>query len=157
MVAAAANGDDDISRDLFVLSSDTPLSHKLMSDKGVIEQPDLCRPPQQGVGETHLPGGQRRHIKFTEDEKAKKRTFQAFVRRFSFCLFGGVALVAPMLLMVLHRDRTTTLATTSGAVILFSIVVAAFTSATPEVAVGAVSAYAAVLVVFVGAALPAIK
>lgn len=156
MVAAAANGDDDISNDLFVLSSNTLLSHKLMSDKGLIEESNMyVSPPRGTVGA--LPGGQRRRRVVLEETKNRTRVFQAFWRRLCFCVFGGVALVAPMLLMVLHRDQTTALATTSGAVFLFSLIVAAYTVATPEIAVGAVSAYAAVLVVFVGTALPATK
>jgi hypothetical protein len=51
-------------------------------------------------------------------------------------------------------DRTTALATTSGSVLLFAILFAAFMHMPPEVAIGAVSAYATVLVVFVGSTLP---
>ena len=80
----------------------------------------------------------------------KERSFKAFLLRFFMALFGGVALVGPMILMVLHHDRTTSLSTTSVAVFLFAIVVACFSKAGPEAITGAVAAYAAVLVVFVG-------
>jgi len=53
-------------------------------------------------------------------------------------------------LMVYHKDLTTSTATTSVAVIIFAVIMSLYTDATPEVVVGAVAAYAAVLVVFVG-------
>lgn len=68
-------------------------------------------------------------------------------------IFGGLALIAPMLTMALHDDHAAALAVTSGSVVFFAIIVAVFTPASPEVALGAVSAYAAGLVVFVGSTL----
>jgi cell division protein FtsW (lipid II flippase) len=81
----------------------------------------------------------------------KDRSTKALLGRFIMALFGGVALVGPMLLMVLHNDLATTLSTASIAVFLFAAVVAFGSAAPPEVLVGAVAAYAAVMVVFVGA------
>lgn len=66
-------------------------------------------------------------------------------------LLGGIALVGPMLLMVLHNDQTTKLATTSVAVFLVAAFMACYSKASPEIVVSVVAAYAAVLVVFVGA------
>jgi hypothetical protein len=80
----------------------------------------------------------------------RDRRHKAFLLRFLMALFGGVALIGPMILMVLHHDRNTSLSTTSVAVFLFAIVVACFSDAGPEATTGAVAAYAAVLVVFVG-------
>jgi VIT1/CCC1 family predicted Fe2+/Mn2+ transporter len=80
----------------------------------------------------------------------KDRSLRAFLRRFVAALFGGITLVGPMLLMVLHKDKATDLSTTSVAVFLFAIVVAYFSDAAPEMIVSVVAAYAAVLVVFVG-------
>lgn len=71
--------------------------------------------------------------------------------RFMTALFGGVALVGPMLLMVLHNDQTTTLSVVSVAFFLFAAVVAFYFTDPKEIIVSAVAAYAAVLVVFVGA------
>jgi hypothetical protein len=80
----------------------------------------------------------------------KDRNFRLLMERFIMALSGGIALIGPMLLMVLHRDRTTLLSTTSVATLLFAAALARFSSGAPEVIVGVVAAYTAVLVVFVG-------
>lgn len=60
-------------------------------------------------------------------------------------------LISPMLLMVLHSDRTTSLATTSVATMLFALALAiSGRDLAGKDVLGAVAAYAAVLVVFVG-------
>lgn len=66
--------------------------------------------------------------------------------------FGGLALIRPMLIMTLHPSKVTSLVIT----VVFATVVAAllayfFQDATPKDIMGATAAYAAVLVVFVGA------
>lgn len=66
-------------------------------------------------------------------------------------LCGGLALIAPMLLMVLHKDQATTLATASIATMLFALGLAYLaTNLKGQEVLACVSAYAAVLVVFVG-------
>ncbi|KAJ6183921.1 hypothetical protein N7519_005222 [Penicillium mononematosum] len=66
-------------------------------------------------------------------------------------LCGGLALIAPMLLMVLHKDQATTLATASIATMLFALGLAYLgTNLKGQEVLAGVSAYAAVLVVFVG-------
>jgi hypothetical protein len=56
-----------------------------------------------------------------------------------------------MLLMVLFNNQTVSLATTSVAVFEFASVVPAYSNGPVEGLVGVVAAYAAVMVVFVGA------
>lgn len=80
-----------------------------------------------------------------------ERSVKAFLQRLVLALFGGVVLVGPMLLMVLLNNQTVSLATTSVAVFVFALVVSAYSNGPAEVAVGVVAAYAAVMVVFVGA------
>lgn len=80
----------------------------------------------------------------------KSRNTKAFVNRLILGMFGGVSLVGPMLLMVFHKDIVTATATTSACVFAFAAIIAFRTEASPEVIVGTVAAYAAVLVVFVG-------
>lgn len=89
-----------------------------------------------------------------QEEERRKKSWQASLERFWISIFGGIALIAPVLLMALHDDRSTVMATTSGSILLLAIVIALFTPGPPEVAVGAVSAYAAVLVVVVGSTGP---
>lgn len=65
---------------------------------------------------------------------------------------GGLALIAPMLLMVLHKDEATTLSTASVATMLFALGLAFLGKGLKgQEVLASVAAYAAVLVVFVGA------
>jgi len=156
MCEHAAKAEDDIAKDLFVMDSANRLSHRLMIDADVIEgswQAHRKAQPLE-VGITYLPGGQRRHLNANAEEDRRKKSWQAQLERFRMSMIGGIALIAPMLLMALHNDRTTALATTSVSVLIFASMIAVLTPASPEVALGAVSAYAAVLVVFVGTTLP---
>jgi hypothetical protein len=72
--------------------------------------------------------------------------------------FGGIALIGPMHLMVLHRDLHTSIITASVATTLFAIFLAvtARNLAGKDV-LAAVAAYAAVLVVFVGTSMTPIS
>lgn len=76
-----------------------------------------------------------------------------FLARLAFGLIGGVALIAPILLMVFYSNQTTQVVTTSVATILFALGMACYEGpgASPYALVGVTAAYAAVLVVFVGA------
>ena len=82
-------------------------------------------------------------------EKRSKRT--ALTERIFMAIFGGVALIAPMLIMTLHPSRNVSLITTSLATFIFALILAlgATNSAGKDV-LAATAAYAAVLVVFVG-------
>lgn len=76
---------------------------------------------------------------------------KAFLKRLYMALFGGLILIAPMLIMRLHSDLLTVVLTTSVFVIVVSIILAcAMWDAEPKDILGAAAAYAAVLVVFVG-------
>jgi uncharacterized membrane protein len=87
-----------------------------------------------------------------QKQEKRRRETKAFVLRLYMAAFGGLALIGPMLIMTLHSSKVTSLVTTS----IFVTVVAAllayfFQDATPKDIMGATAAYAAVLVVFVGA------
>jgi len=65
--------------------------------------------------------------------------------------FGGVAVIGPMLLMVLHRDLNTSIITATVATAIFTLVLALTgTNLGGKDILAATAAYAAVLVVFVG-------
>lgn len=82
----------------------------------------------------------------SHDDKKEK-----FLGRLSMALFGGLALVSPMLIMTLHPGKVTSLVTTSVFVVAVAVTLAAFmTDAQGKDIIGATAAYAAVLVVFVG-------
>ena len=87
------------------------------------------------------------------DQKGREERSQknALTQRIIMALFGGVALIGPMLIMTLHQSRNTSLITASVATFLFALVMAfaARDSAGKDV-LAITAAYAAVLVVFVG-------
>jgi hypothetical protein len=64
-------------------------------------------------------------------------------------VLGGVFLLVPMWLMVLHRTRYTALVSTTVFVAFFGLVMVRFLEKEMEV-LSVTAAYAAVLVVFVG-------
>jgi hypothetical protein len=73
-----------------------------------------------------------------------------FITNFGMAAIGGGFLVAPMWLMVLHNTVYTTLATTTVCVSLFGVIMSWRLGGPMEV-LSVTAAYAAVLVVFVGA------
>lgn len=76
---------------------------------------------------------------------------RGFLSRLKMALFGGIALVAPMLIMKLHPSELTGLLTTSFFVLAVGIILAWYMKdADKKDILGATAAYAAVLVVFVG-------
>jgi hypothetical protein len=76
--------------------------------------------------------------------------FQKFLSNLSMAALGGALLVAPMWLMVLRNTLYITLATTTVSVGLFGVIMSWMLQSAMEV-LSATAAYAAVLVVFVGA------
>jgi len=76
--------------------------------------------------------------------------WKAFTRRLLWTLLGGLSLIGPTLLMVLHGGLRTTLATASACTVAFALVLALFSKESPLTLVGATAGYAAVMVVFIG-------
>ncbi|KAI4269808.1 MAG: hypothetical protein LQ337_007058 [Flavoplaca oasis] len=70
--------------------------------------------------------------------------------RFVLGVVGGAAPVVPMLIMSINSTQAKSLTTTSVAVVLFAIAMAAGIRATNAETLAATAAYAAVVVVFVG-------
>ena len=90
------------------------------------------------------------HLAITKTFKAQDNRSK-FLSRLTMALFGGAALIAPMLIMTLHPTQLTTLLTTSVFVFVVAGVLAwLMEDAAGKDIVGATAAYAAVLVVFVG-------
>ena len=83
--------------------------------------------------------------------RQKRSQKAALTERIIMAMFGGVALITPMLIMTLHPSTNVSLITTSLATFLFALILAfgATESAGKDV-LAATAAYAAVLVVFVG-------
>jgi len=79
----------------------------------------------------------------------QKEAFQSFLQRMGMACIGGLFVVGPMLIMVLHQSLITRLLTTSLCVFGFGLTTAAFLDRPFDVLSGT-AAYAAVLVVFIG-------
>jgi hypothetical protein len=83
--------------------------------------------------------------------RLERQRKNAFSERLWMGGFGGIALIGPMLLMVLHRDLNTSITTASVATVLFALLLAvAGRNLGGNDVLAATAAYAAVLVVFVG-------
>lgn len=79
---------------------------------------------------------------------------RAYTLRFSMALFGGVALITPVLIMALHPGLKVDLITTSVATVIFALIIAFGARDTGgKDVLAATAAYTAVLVVFVGTSL----
>lgn len=89
---------------------------------------------------------------YHDRQEFNKEQTKEFFNRLGMALFGGFVLIAPMLIMRLHPTELTTLLTTSVFVLVVGIILACYmTDATERDILAATAAYAAVLVVFVGA------
>ena len=84
-------------------------------------------------------------------ERKRRKDTQNLWARLSMALGGGLALIAPMLIMALIPTKTVALVTTSCFVVFAAISLAIFMrDSQPKDVVACTAAYAAVLVVFVG-------
>jgi VIT1/CCC1 family predicted Fe2+/Mn2+ transporter len=82
----------------------------------------------------------------------RKERLKPLYSRLVMAFLGGFALIIPMLIMTLHHTCLTALLTTSLCVIVVAVFLAVYLeNADPKDVMGVVAAYAAVLVVFVGA------
>jgi hypothetical protein len=142
------------TRDPFEITTRDTLSFHLMNKLRIIPPSttrhpvDLYDPPEYNRFKgmylyNILPGSSRGHY--------NARIYLAhFSERITMGLLGGLALIGPMLLMVLHKDLLTTLLTVGVSTILFAAALSVFTQLQGETVLASVAAYAAVLVVFVG-------
>lgn len=149
MVSYSAQAGDNPSLDPFIITSSKILEEALMIESNLIPRsPNFSKNLQEAIYEGYaiLPP----ILSATRKNHNLKSSLGAFWKRLYMALFGGVALVAPMLIMVLYKHFLTSVLTTSIAVFVFALVVATFSTSSPETVLASVAAYAAVLVVFVG-------
>ncbi len=84
-------------------------------------------------------------------QESALRSAEGFASRLRMALFGGVSLIAPMLIMRLHPTLLTELVTTSVFILAVGVVLAWYMrDAEKRDILAATASYAAVLVVFVG-------
>lgn len=101
------------------------------------------------VGDWETEDG-RQTVCGTRGDNLSKTWFMNFKRRVAVAAVGGLFLVGPMWLMVLYKKLYVQLASATGFVAAFGIVMATFLDKDDAV-MASTAAYAAVLVVFVGA------
>jgi hypothetical protein len=149
MVEYGKKAGENPSLDPFIITSTRPLDLCLMNKAGVTQaSPHFAHDLRKAIdfGYAILPPVRSR----TRKNYIRETKVGAFWKRLYMAIFGGFAVVAPMLLMVLYKHILTSLLTTSLAVFLFALAMATFSTANAETLLAAVAAYAAVLVVFVG-------
>ena len=135
-------------QDLLYLDARNASDLAIMMDAKLIKKSPLA--PRLFVSNYIGEGGR------TYEQQTKQRLSKDLLNRIRMALFGGVVVVAPMLIMTLHRTLLTTLLTTSLFVLAVGLVLAwSMDSAEPKDILTATAAYAAILVVFVGTTLPA--
>lgn len=135
-------------QDLLYLNARDPSDLAIMMDANLVKNYPMK--PRLHVS-NYIGEGGRNHKLDT-----MQRSNEGLLNRLRMALFGGVVVVAPMLIMTLHRTVLTTLLTTSLFVLAVGLVLAWFmVSAEPKDILTATAAYAAILVVFVGTSLPA--
>lgn len=91
------------------------------------------------------------HVRRAEHLAAKHRKM-ALINRMAMSTFGGLTLIVPMLIMVLNSSKVTTVVTTSVSTLVVGWALAVWMDeADKKDMIAMTAAYAAVLVVFVGA------
>jgi Family of unknown function (DUF6594) len=150
MVEYSAKAKSDPSLDPFVFTSANSLEMKLMSDVGLVQlrsqemkRVDTAIRSDYAVLPPIAFATRKEHNRYARKSEIWKRLYMA--------LFGGIALVGPMLIMVLYKHQLSSILTVSICVFLFGLLMAFFSTGSPETVLAAVAAYAAVLVVFIGA------
>ena len=136
--------------DLLYLNASNANDLAILMDANLIKEYPSQLKPRINVS-NYIGEGGCKDRKFTRERK-----LEALLNRIKMALFGGVVVVAPMLIMTLHRTLLTTLLTTSLFVLAVGLILAwSMEDGEPKDILTATAAYAAILVVFVGTTLPA--
>ena len=138
--------------DLLYLNASDPSDLAILTDANLIKEEKAPLQPKPRLHVSNYIGeGGCKDRRYTNELR-----IEALLNRVKMALFGGLVVVAPMLIMTLHRTLLTTLLTTSLFVLAVGLVLAwSMDSAEPKDILTATAAYAAILVVFVGTTLPA--
>lgn len=148
----------------FLITTEDRLSFILMEQEGLFRHAGLSNREVENLTERYrrrstlwdpesnmLPGQSR-----TEQSERKERgrlRRQGFFERLTLGVFGGLAIIVPMLIMALINSLLVSLVVTSVATMIFAVLLALPMlggAIDGKTALASVAAYAAVLVVFVG-------
>lgn len=148
--------------DPFLITTEDRLSFILMEREGLFRHPThtldqikhltnkLRRRSTAWDPESNMLPGESR------TEMRKRNEVRLFFERFSLGVFGGLAIIAPMLIMALSNSLLVSLVVTSVTTMLFAVLLALPMiggALDGQTVLAAVAAYAAILVVFVGTSL----
>jgi hypothetical protein len=103
----------------------------------------------QSMGKWEMENVRSEPIGGTKDENFQRAWIKGFQQRVCAAVVGGIFLIGPMWLMVLHKTLYTALISTTVFVSVFGLIMALFLDKLMDV-LSSTAAYAAVLVVFVG-------
>lgn len=134
----------DFEKDPFKLVTSKALDKKIIEEARIAlpNGPGLLQVPYD-LNSPKLPGGSRGHV-------IQEKTTQLIAKRFGVALAGGLALLAPVIIMAVRKTLLKSLLTVSVAVLLFCVAVAKFSHQKSVEILSLTAAYTAVLVVFVG-------
>ena len=136
--------------DLLSLNASNANDLAILMDANLVKECPSQLKPRINVSDFIGEGGCK------DREFTRERKLEALLNRIRMALFGGVVVVAPMLIMTLHPTLLTTLLTTSLFVLAVGLVLAwSMEDGQLKDILTATAAYAAILVVFVGTTLPA--
>lgn len=144
------------TRDPFLASGEYAFDNYVLNcniDNILANDPDMKKLASHKPWEPADTGDPKQHhesICGTRNRNVVKAWYLAFKDRVLLAAVGGAFLVGPMWLMVLQSGLYTTLITTTVSVAGFGVLMAYFLEEGKDV-LGSTAAYAAVLVVFVGA------
>lgn len=149
-------------RDPFLITTKDRLSFILMKREGLFKHPGHSDESIQRSTDEYrekstawdpeismLPGVSRTEMRKTNEVRL-------FFERFTLGVFGGLAIIAPMLIMALSNSLLVSLVVTCVTMMLFAVLLALPIiggALDGQTVLASVAAYAAVLVVFVGTSL----
>ena len=113
------------------------------------ENPDDPLILAQSMGKWEIGNVRPEPVGGTRDENFQRAWAAGFRHRVGAAAVGGIFLIGPMWLMVLHKTRYTVLISTTIFVTVFGLLMALVLDKLMDV-LSSTAAYAAVLVVFVG-------
>lgn len=149
-------------RDPFLITTEDRLSFILMEREGLFRHPGLTdreirrstnRHRQKSTAwdpESNMLPGESRTV------MGQQNQVRLFFERLTLGVFGGLAIIAPMLIMALTNSLLVSLIVTSVATIVFAMLLALPRlggSMNGQTVLASVAAYAAILVVFIGTSL----
>ena len=137
-------------RDPFYMQSSKILQRQAMEDAGLIPNHMQLKGRLPGTVDRASSAELPWMARSVANEEAERNRLMV---RFLMAMTGGLALIAPMLVMTYFPGKNVSVVNTIVAMLIFAAVITQGTQLAPDQVLGATAAYAAVLVVFVGTSL----